>query len=152
MRTADLDAAVAVHGMRLPLRALLVVRSFELWTHEDDVRRVVGLPPSVPDPAVLRLMTGLAASLLPHGVAQVTDELPSVDVHLVLTGAGGGTWDVPIGERVAAAPEVAIVADAVRFCRLVAARLGVDELGGHITDEPGLVGAVLAGAAALSLD
>ena len=152
VRTADLDAVVAVHGMRLPLRGLLVVRSFELWTHEDDVRRVVGLPASVPDPAVLRLMTGLAASLLPQGVAQVTDELPSVDVHLVLTGAGGGTWDVPIGERVAAAPEVAIVADAVRFCRLVAARLGVDELGGHVTGEPGLAGAVLAGAAALALD
>jgi hypothetical protein len=97
-------------------------------------------------------MTGLAASLLPHGVARVTGEPPSVDVHLVLTGAGGGTWDVPVGKRVAAAPEVAIVADAVRFCRLVAARLDVGELGGHVTGEPSLVTTVLAGAAALALD
>jgi uncharacterized protein (TIGR03083 family) len=152
VRTADLDAVVAVHGMRLPLRALLVVRSFELWTHEDDVRRACRLPASVPDAAVLRLMTGLAASLLPQGVARVTGEPPSVDVHLVLTGAGGGTWDVPVGRRVAAAPEVAIVADAVGFCRLVAARLDVDELGGHVTGEPFLVTTVLAGAAALALD
>jgi uncharacterized protein (TIGR03083 family) len=151
-RTIDLDAVVAVHGMRLPLRALLVVRSFELWTHEDDIRRVCGLPESVPDAAVLRLMTGLVANLLPRGVARVTDEPPSVDVHLVLTGAGGGTWDVPVGERIAAAPEVAIVADAVRFCRLVAARLAVDELGAHVTGGPQLATTVLAGAAALALD
>jgi hypothetical protein len=138
--------------MRLPLRALLVVRSFELWTHEDDIRRACGLPASVPDAAVLRLMTGLVAHLLPRGMARVTDEPPSVDVHLVLTGAGGGTWDVPVGEPIAAAPSVAIVADAVRFCRLVAARLAVDELGAHVTGEPELVSTVLAGAAALALD
>ena len=29
--------------------ALLVVRAFELWTHENDIRRVAGLPASVPD-------------------------------------------------------------------------------------------------------
>jgi uncharacterized protein (TIGR03083 family) len=149
---AELDAVVAVHGMRLPLRTLLVVRSFELWTHEDDIRRVVGLPDSVPDAAVLRLMTDLAAGLLPHGVARVTGAPPSADVHLVLTGAGGGTWDVALGERGSAAQEVVIVADAVRFCRLVAARLEVDDLGGHVRGEPALVATVLAGAAALALD
>ena len=71
-------------------------------------------------------MTDLAVRLLPHGVARVAGEVPPVDVHLVLTGAGGGTWDVALGERVAAAavPEVAIVADAVGFCRLVADRIG----------------------------
>ena len=33
-----------LHGMRLPLGALLVVRAFELWTHENDIRRAAGLP------------------------------------------------------------------------------------------------------------
>ena len=51
---ADLDAEVAVHGMRLPLGVLLVVRAFELWVHENDIRRAAGLPPSVPDPPMLR--------------------------------------------------------------------------------------------------
>ena len=37
---------VAVHGMRLPLGALLVVRAFELWTHDNDIRLVAGLPAS----------------------------------------------------------------------------------------------------------
>ena len=33
-----------MHGMHLPLGALLVVRAFELWTHDNDIRRAAGLP------------------------------------------------------------------------------------------------------------
>ena len=95
---ADLHAEVALHGMRLPLGALLIVRAFELWTHDNDIRRAAGLPPAVPDASTLRLMTGLAARLLPlrggPGRAARAHE-----VHLVLTGPGGGTWDVVIGTR-----------------------------------------------------
>ena len=151
---ADLDAMAPMHGMQLPLGALLVVRAFELWIHENDIRGVVGLPPSVPDPAALRLMTDLAVRLLPHGVALVAPDGPPGDVHLVLTGAGGGTWDVVIGNRPdpAQAPEVAIVADAVGFCRLVADRISAVELGAHVTGATELAATVLAGATALALD
>jgi hypothetical protein len=136
------------------LGALLVVRAFELWIHENDIRKVVGLPASVPDPATLRLMTDLAVALLPHGVARVSGVVAPVDVHLVLTGPGGGTWDVPLGDRTSSAevPEVAIVADAVAFCRLVGDRIDPDELGAHLTGAAGHAPAVLAGAAALALD
>jgi uncharacterized protein (TIGR03083 family) len=154
VRGADLDAVVQVHGMRLPLGALLVVRAFELWTHENDIRRAAGLPASVPDAATLRRMTELAVELLPYGVARVSDPVAPVDVHLVLTGAGGGTWDVVVGERSAAAPvpEVAIVADAVGFCRLVASRITPADLGAHVSGTAAAAAAVLAGAAALALD
>jgi uncharacterized protein (TIGR03083 family) len=150
---ADLDAVVPLHGMRLSLRSLLVVRAFELWTHENDVRQAAGLPRSVPDPAVLRLMTDLAVRLLPHGVARLAPVTP-FDVHLVLTGAGGGTWNVVLGDRSGAgeAPEVGIVADAVRFCRLVADRITPGELGAHLTGATDHADVVLAGAAALALD
>ena len=30
-----------MHGMRLPVDAMLVVRAFELWTHESDIRSAV---------------------------------------------------------------------------------------------------------------
>src|SRR6266566_6299891 len=84
-RTLDLagesDAKVAVHGIRLPVDALLVVRAFELWVHDNDVRRAVGLPPSVPDTPVLRLMSDLAARLLPYAAARTGLREP-VDVHL----------------------------------------------------------------------
>ncbi len=153
VRGAHPDATVRLHGMRLPLGALLVVRAFELWTHENDIRRAVGLPASVPDPATLRLMTDLAVRLLPVGVARVGGEGTPFDVHLVLTGPGGGTWDVVLGERGAVdLPEVAIVADAVDFCRLVADRIGAGELGAHVTGATELASTVLSGAAALALD
>jgi uncharacterized protein (TIGR03083 family) len=93
-----LDAEVALHGMRLPVRALLVVRAFELWTHDNDIRRAAGLPLAVPDASTLRLMTELAARLLPYGAARAGLR-ERVCLHLVLTGPGGGTWDVVIGDR-----------------------------------------------------
>jgi uncharacterized protein (TIGR03083 family) len=92
-----LDAQVALHGMRLPVSALLVVRAFELWTHDNDIRRAAGLPLAVPDASTLRLMTELAARLLPYGAARAGLR-ERVCLHLVLTGPGGGTWDVVIGD------------------------------------------------------
>ena len=93
----DPCAEVAVHGMCLPLSALLVVRAFELWTHDNDIRQATGLPASAPDPSTLALMTRLAARLLPHAAAHTGLHEP-VNVRLVLTGPGGGTWDIAVGE------------------------------------------------------
>ena len=147
----DLGARVAVHGMRLPLGALLVVRAFELWTHDNDIRLVAGLPASVPDPSTLRLMTELAARMLPYG-ATLTGLRRPVSLHLVLTGPGGGTWDVPVGEHAGDPAPVRIVTDAVGFCRLVANRVTAADLDLDVTGDPGQVAEVLAAAAALALD
>ena len=157
VRAPDCDQAadscagrIAVHGIRLPLDDLLVVRAFELWVHDNDIRRAVGLPPSVPDPPVLRLMSDLAARMLPYAAARMG--LPPVDVHLVLTGAGGGTWDVAIGQEAAGRESLAIVTDAVGFCRLAANRVTPAELGPHITGDEGRAVSVLAAATTLALD
>jgi uncharacterized protein (TIGR03083 family) len=147
----NLEARVAVHGMRLPLGALLVVRAFELWTHDNDIRRVAGLPSSVPDASTLRLMTGLAARMLPYG-ATLTGLREPVSLHLVLTGPGGGTWDVAVGEHAGNPARVRIVTDAVGFCRLVANRVDAADLDLHVTGDPGRAAEVLAAAAALALD
>jgi uncharacterized protein (TIGR03083 family) len=149
----DPEGRLAVHGMRLPLGDLLVVRAFELWVHDNDIRRAVGLPSSVPDPPVLRMMSDLAARMLPYAAARMG--LHQVDVHLVLTGPGGGTWDVAIGRGAAGDPGqegVAIVADAVGFCRLAANRVTPAELGPHITGDEGRAVSVLAAASTLALD
>jgi uncharacterized protein (TIGR03083 family) len=148
VRPADARARVAVHGLRLPVTALLVVRAFELWTHENDIRQAVGWAPSVPDLSTLRLMTDLAARLLPHAAAELPEP---VEVRLVLTGPGGGTWDVTMGSAPAAAT-VAIVADAVGFCRLAANRLTPDDLDVTVTGDPARAAAVLAAATTLALD
>jgi hypothetical protein len=150
--------------MRLALGELLVVRAFELWTHENDIRAAAGRPPRVPDAATLRSMTGLAVAWLPHGVRRAAPDTARLDVHLVLTGPGGGTWDVTVGRDrpgaadgglpgdTAPAPGVLVVAEAVDFCRLVADRASPDDVvrqvDGHVRD----AAVVLAGARALALD
>jgi uncharacterized protein (TIGR03083 family) len=148
VRPADARARVAVHGLRLPVSALLVVRAFELWTHENDIRQAVRWAPSVPDPSTLRLMTDLAARLLPHAGAALPEP---VDVRLVLTGPGGGTWDVTMGSPPAAA-SLAIVTDAVGFCRLAANRVTPADLDVSVTGDPARAAAVLTAAATLALD
>jgi uncharacterized protein (TIGR03083 family) len=147
----DTDAEVAVHGMRLPLGMLLVVRAFELWIHDNDIRQAAGLPPSVPDPSTLSLMTQAAAQFLPHAAARGGLREPT-SVHLVLTGPGGGTWDIPIGDGPPAPAPVGIIADAVGFCRLVANRATPEGLGLHITGDPDRATVVLAAASTLALD
>lgn len=149
--SGDLDAGVAVHCMRLPLSALLVVRAFELWTHDNDIRRAAGLPASVPDASTLTLMTRLAARLLPHGAARVGLREP-VSLRLVLTGPGGGTWDIAIGEGPSDPAGVRIVTDAAGFCRLAANRVTPADLDLHVTGDAGRATEVLAAAAALALD
>ena len=156
-RACDLDAEMAVHGLRIPLSLLLVVRAFELWVHDNDIRQAVGLPPSVPDPATLGLMTEVAARLLPHAAARTGVDEP-MSLHLVLTGPGGGTWDVPIGTGGAGGAsstepaDVVIVSDAVDFCRLVANRADPAGLDVHVTGDAELAAAVLAAAPVLALD
>jgi uncharacterized protein (TIGR03083 family) len=150
---------VAVHGMRLSRGELLVVRAFELWTHENDIRAAVGRPARVPDAATLRSMTDLAVAWLPLGVLRAAPDAGRVDVHLVLTGPGGGTWDLAVGRGGPApardaprVPGVLVVGDAVDFCRLVADRARPDDvvrqIDGHVDD----AAVVLAGARALALD
>jgi uncharacterized protein (TIGR03083 family) len=146
----DLSVKVAVHGMRLPIGTLLVVRAFELWIHENDIRQAAALPPSVPDASALSLMTDAAARLLPDAAARMGLSEPT-SVHLVLTGPGGGTWDVLIGQSTPA-QAVAIVTDAVGFCQLAANRITPAGLDLHITGDPGRAAEVLAAAPALALD
>ncbi len=148
----DLDTIVALHGMRLPLSGLLVARAFELWTHENDIRLTSGLTLAVPDSATLHLMAALAASLLPYAAHRSGMRQPA-RVRLVLTGAGGGTWDVGIADANLPGPrQVSIVTDVVGFCRLVADRAGPAELELHITGDRDQAVQVLTAAATLALD
>jgi uncharacterized protein (TIGR03083 family) len=146
----DPPAGVAVYGLWLPLPTLLVVRTFELWTHENDIRRVAGLPPSVPDDAALTLMTELAATSLPLAAERM--QLPGpTELRLVLTGPGGGSWDVAIDGNAAPAA-ITIITDAIGFCRLVANRAAPADLDLHTAGDPDRVAGLLAAAPLLALD
>ncbi len=151
MAALDHEGEVAVHRMRLSVGALAVVRAFELWTHENDIRSATALPPSVPDPSTLRLMSDLAARALPVGADRVGLR-GHTRVRLVLTGPGGGTWDVALGDSTGAGVPVRIIADAVDLCRLAANRAVPDELDLHVSGDLEQAEQVLAAIAALALD
>jgi uncharacterized protein (TIGR03083 family) len=147
-RGRGLDQPMAFHLIPLRLRAFLVVRVFEVWTHTDDIRRAIGEPLRAPDGSRLRLMSETAVGALPLGMAIAGRAHPGRTARLVLTGPGGGAWSQvlgpgePIGE-----PAALIVADVVDFCRLAARRLGAAELSCVIEGDTELAADVLVGAA-----
>ena len=148
----DPGVIVAMHGIRLPLRAFLIGRAFELWTHENDIRMTTGLRATAPEAPILALMTRLAASLLPFA-AVASGLCKRARLHLVLTGPGGGTWDIGVGDDGPSEPAgVSIVADAVSFCRLVANRAEPAGIGAHIDGDHAAAAGLLAAAATLALD
>jgi hypothetical protein len=74
-------------------------------------------------------------------------------VHLVLTGPGGGTWDVAVGDSTRPDPvPVSIVTGAAGFCQLAANRAVPAELELHITGDRDRAAAILAAVPALALD
>ncbi len=147
-RGRGLDQPMTFHLLPLRLRAFLVVRVFEVWTHTDDIRRAIGEALPAPDGPRLRLMSETAVGALPLGMAIAGREHPGRSARLVLTGPGGGAWSPslgpgePVGE-----PAALIVADVVDFCRLAARRLGADELPCVIEGDAALAADVLVGAA-----
>jgi uncharacterized protein (TIGR03083 family) len=151
------DKPMALYGVRLGLGQLLVVRTFELWTHEEDIRRATGRDLPEPDAASLRLMTTLAVQLVPAGMARANVAGDGRSARLVLTGPGGGTWQLGLGlgdmGRSAEGPvDVRIVADAVDFCRLVANRLDPAGIAAVIAGDHGLARDLFAGVTTLALD
>jgi uncharacterized protein (TIGR03083 family) len=152
----DPTAPVRMHGVTFELDAFLVVRAFELWTHEEDIRRATRRPGADPDAAVLSRMTGLATALLPAGVARAGGTSPG-RVRLVVTGPGGGTWDVALAGGVSRAEpgrtfDTHVVVDAAAFCRVVANRSTLEEAAPVLSGAPAPARLLFAGAAALALD
>ena len=120
------------------IRFLLVVRVFELWTHDNDLRRAVGLDRVEPDADRLWMMT--------RTVMPVVERIGGDRLRIVLTGAGGGVWPAS-GDEVA---EIAL--DAVAFCRRVANRVSLDELDVDISGDFAAANALLDELATLALD
>jgi uncharacterized protein (TIGR03083 family) len=147
------DEPIAFYGTTLPLDQLLVLRSFELWIHEEDVRRAVGRPLADPDGEVLARMVEVAVQLLPFGTSAAGRGGPGRTARLVLTGPSGGTFDVNLD----GAPEVRpadarVVIDAASFCRVIGNREDAAAAGALVTGDAEVADDALVGAAALALD
>jgi uncharacterized protein (TIGR03083 family) len=161
---------VDVVGVRMSVASHVVARAFETWNHARDIALVGGLRLPNPTGEVLGPMANLAARAL--------DGLPaprpgrsgrSGTVRLTLSGPGGRSWLVGIGEPtrpvgsgsrdgpgtdsgadVEARVDAELNADVVAFCLLVADRLAPADLGAVITGDIALAEDLLALAPTLS--
>jgi uncharacterized protein (TIGR03083 family) len=151
----DLDPtkAVAFYGVALPLDDLLVVRAFEMWIHDDDIRRATDRPLAAPDAERLARMVGLVTTLLPVGIARAGRAQAGTTARLVLTGTSGGTWDINLdGSNEQRRAESRIVIDAAEFCRVVGNRENQGSSGAVVTGDSDIAAGVFVGASALALD
>jgi hypothetical protein len=145
----DLDVSLRFHQWPFSLRSLLVARSFELWTHADDVRRATDRPLAPPSPADLVTMSATSVSSLPLAVHAVSSSVPDCRVRIVLTGDGGSTFDVELGRG--GAERASIVTDLVDWCRIASRRIAPGDLERTVDGDPGVVELVLQAAAIIAM-
>ena len=138
-RDFQADAPVPLHGWPFSASAALVARSFELWTHTGDIRRAAGLAPEQTPAAELSTMSSYSVASLPFLLPTIASHSLLAPTRVVLTGVGGGTYDIGgAGERMAL-----LVADVVDYCRVVARRVDPSDLPATIEGNDALVRALL---------
>jgi uncharacterized protein (TIGR03083 family) len=141
----DAGQPAIMHGWPFTVGSVLIARGFEVWTHADDIRRAVGRPLATPSAADLRAMSSFSVASLPL-LVPVVEPLVSVGAaRMVLTGPGGGTFDLA-GTNGDSSRRVTIATDIVDYCRLVARRIAPDQLEATIEGDDQLAGALLAAA------
>ena len=139
------------HFLDTSLSTVLITRVFEVWTHDEDIRRATGRPLAAPEPARLRRMSRIAVPSMPFGLAMGGVDAAGRTARIVLTGPGGGTWDTALGlGETPGELEATVVVDVVDYCRLAARRLAPDEV--HFTAEgdESLARQILSGAGVFS--
>lgn len=152
--SADFDpsAPVPLHQWPFDAATALVARSFELWTHGDDIRRATGRPLEEVPAGELRTMSSTSVAGLPLLLAlqpPPAAQLPVVltPTRVVLTGPGGGTFDLGgPGEQANL-----LVADVVDYCRVVSRRLDPDDLVSTREGDEHLLSSLLVAAQAIAM-
>ena len=152
---SELGPDEPVRSLDLPgdVRSLMVLRTFELWTHGDDIRQAVGDPLNLLDDARLSLMSSELMQALPIGTALTGHSRPGRTARFCLTGSGGGTYDVPLawGET-PGPPDVVVTVATIELCRLAANRVHLDALDAQVEGDRSLLEPALAAAGAFAAD
>jgi uncharacterized protein (TIGR03083 family) len=150
---ASPDTPVAVNDVPTNVRGMLVLRTFEVWTHHEDVCRATGRPLPGLDGSRVRFMSSDLMNALPIALAVTGSAQPGRTARIVLTGFGGGTFDRPMAmDSQVGVPDVVISADVVDFCRVAARRIAPRDLRATIEGDPMLAHLVLEAAGAFARD
>jgi uncharacterized protein (TIGR03083 family) len=144
---------VTFHHLPGSIRGLLVVRTFEVWTHDDDIRRAVDRPVNDLDDPRLAMMSSTLMELIPQGMGILDTARPGRTARFVLTGDGAGTHDVALApDQGPGDPDITITTSTVELCRLAAARVAIDDLPVEVDGDRSLLEPILVGAGAFALD
>jgi uncharacterized protein (TIGR03083 family) len=148
---APADARVQVFGLPFRRDSILVSRSFETWTHADDIRAALGRPSEPPPPDVIERMADLSVTSMPASL-EVSDRAHrGKTARVVLTGAGGGDWLIPLGfGEAGATADVVITADVVDWCRCAAERLAPEALPRAVEGDPAVADDLVASSSAFA--
>ncbi|MDH4076578.1 MAG: maleylpyruvate isomerase N-terminal domain-containing protein [Acidimicrobiia bacterium] len=148
----DPSAPVPLHQWPFDAATALVARSFELWTHGDDIRRATGRSLEEVPAEELRIMSSTSVAGLPLLLALQPPpdaEPPAVltPTRVVLTGPGGGTFALG-----GPGPQVnLLVADVVDYCRVVSRRLAPHEMASTREGDKRLLSSLLVAAQAIAV-
>jgi len=144
---SDPNAPLPLHGWPFSVSTGLVARAFELWTHHEDICRAAGRVPNRAAARELRTMSSISVASLPFLLPSDGKELRMQPTRVVLTGPGGGTFDIGgPGERAAL-----LVADVVDYCRVVARRIEPEALERTVEGDAALVDGLLSGSCAFAV-
>ncbi len=149
---ADLTTELDWFGLPVPATGMLVIRAFETWTHHDDIRVALGRPIAPPGEAALAVMTDLLCGAMPIALRLRGLDVGPATARIVLTGPGGGRWDVGLTEgTVPGRPDVVLTTDSISWCRLGADRLRPDEVVSVVDGDAALADALLHAAPAFAV-
>jgi uncharacterized protein (TIGR03083 family) len=147
------DDTLEYHHLPGSVQGLLIVRTFELWTHGDDIRDAIGRGLDPLDAPRLSLMATQLMRVLPLGMAMSGCARPGRTARIHVTGPGGGTFLVPLSPGdVPGDPDVILSASTLDLCRVAARRLSTDEFELGVEGTRELVEPILVGATAFAAD
>jgi uncharacterized protein (TIGR03083 family) len=152
-----LDRQVRLADPRLPrqpLRTAIVQRLFETWIHTDDIRRVLGGPPAVPDERHVALIVAFGVHLLPAALRLAGADRPPRSARLVLVGPAGGDWIIsPAVQRAPARPpDATVMMETVEFCYLLGNRRDPDSVAHRVEGDQAVAATLLHAATTLGCD
>jgi uncharacterized protein (TIGR03083 family) len=148
---APAGARVRVFGFPFPRESILVLRSFETWTHGDDIRQALDRPLEPPPREVLHLMADLSVMIMPASLEMVGRARRGKTAQVVLTGAGGGSWFIPLGfSEASAPPDVVLTTDVVAWCRVASERMAPEALPREVEGDAALADDLVAASSAFA--